>query len=279
MNLLNLCRTEAWIIHKKQINLFCSPLTLHYLCGQKSQNDMPKDKIENPTKNLTVKEWNSEDQPREKLMLHGAQSLSNSELLAILLRTGLKGENVLALSQRILSSVNNDLARLGSLNVEQILRDFKGIGPAKALTIAAAMELASRRRKEVDVYRKVKSSTDLYEAFAPGLQDCLSEEVHIAFIDGAGQIRKIECISKGSFDCSLLDVRIIVTKTLLGGYTTIALAHNHPSGYASPSTADIQSTREILRGCQMMRIRLIDHIIIANNEYYSFSDKEQLEEI
>lgn len=119
---------------------------------------MPKDKIENPTKNLTVKEWNSEDQPREKLMLHGAQSLSNSELLAILLRTGLKGENVLALSQRILSSVNNDLARLGSLNVEQILRDFKGIGPAKAVTLAAALELGAAEKRRQARQRSVSTA-------------------------------------------------------------------------------------------------------------------------
>lgn len=145
---------------------------------------MPKDKIENPTKNLTVKEWNSEDQPREKLMLHGAQSLSNSELLAILLRTGLKGENVLALSQRILSTVNNDLARLGSLSVEQILRDFKGIGPAKAVTLAAALELGRRRKEEASKAKKcLNSSTALYEEFAQHISYLDHEEMWIIFMN------------------------------------------------------------------------------------------------
>lgn len=230
------------------------------------------------TKDSSLKNKDKETLPREKFLSSGADALSNAELLAILVGSGTPGQNVIELCEEIMNDSEDKIGVLAKKDVNYLCR-FKGIGPAKALTIAAAMELASRRRREVDVYRKVKSSTDLYEAFAPGLQDCQSEEVHIALIDGAGQIRKIECISKGSFDCSLLDVRIVVTRVLLGGYTTVALAHNHPSGNASPSTADIQSTREILRGCQMMRIRLIDHIIIANNEYYSFSDKEQLEEL
>lgn len=230
------------------------------------------------TKDSSLKSRSKETLPREKFLSSGAEALSNAELLSILVGSGTPGQNVIELCEEIMNDSEDKIGVLAKKDVNYLCR-FKGIGQAKALTIAAAMELASRRRKEIDVYRKVKSSTDLYEAFAPGLQDCLSEEVHIALIDGAGQIRKIECISKGSFDCSLIDVRIVVTKAILGGYTSVALAHNHPSGKASPSTADIQSTREILRGCQTMRVRLIDHIIIANNEYYSFSDKEQLEEI
>lgn len=248
------------------------------LVTAKNETEEQDDFWQGDTKDSSLKNLDKETLPREKFLSSGADALSNAELLAILVGSGTPGQNVIELCEEIMNDSENKIGVLAKKGVNYLCR-FKGIGPAKALTIAAAMELASRRRREVDIYRKVKSSTDLYESFAPGLQDSLSEEVHIAFIDGAGQIRKIECISKGSFDCSLLDVRIVVTKTLLGGYTTIALAHNHPSGYASPSTADIQSTREILRGCQMMRIRLIDHIIIANNEYYSFADNEKLEEI
>ncbi|MBQ0154983.1 MAG: DNA repair protein RadC [Bacteroidales bacterium] len=248
------------------------------LVTAKNETEEQDDFWQGNTKDSSLKNLDKETLPREKFLSSGADALSNAELLAILVGSGTPGQNVIELCEEIMNDSENKIGVLAKKGVNYLCR-FKGIGPAKALTIAAAMELASRRRREVDIYRKVKSSTDLYESFAPGLQDSLSEEVHIAFIDGAGQIRKIECISKGSFDCSLLDVRIVVTKTLLGGYTTIALAHNHPSGYASPSTADIQSTREILRGCQMMRIRLIDHIIIANNEYYSFADNEKLEEI
>ncbi len=227
-------------------------------------------------KDVSLKNKNKETLPREKFLSSGAEALSNAELLAILVGSGTPGQNVIELCQEIMDDAEDKIGVLAKRDVNYLCR-FKGIGPAKALTIAAAMELATRRRKEIDCYKKVKSSVDLYEAFAPGLQDCLSEEVHLALIDGAGNIRKIECISKGSFDCTLLDVRVVVSKALLYGFTTVALAHNHPGGSTTPSLADIKSTHEIYRGCQMMRIRLIDHIIIANNEYYSFSDKEQFE--
>lgn len=228
------------------------------------------------SKNSSLKSKNKETLPREKFLSSGADALSNAELLAILVGSGTPGQNVIELCEEIMNDAEGKLGVLAKRNVNYLCK-FKGIGPAKALTIVAAMELATRRRKEVDSYKKVKSSADLYQAFAPGLQDCTSEEVHLALIDGAGNIRKIECISKGSFDCTLLDVRTVVSKALLYGFTTVALAHNHPGGSTTPSQADIQSTHEIFRGCQLMRIRFIDHIIIANNEYYSFSDKGALE--
>lgn len=227
-------------------------------------------------KNSSLKNKKKEALPREKFLSSGADALTNAELLAILVGSGTPGQNVIELCEEIMNDAEGKLGVLAKRDVNYLCR-FKGIGQAKALTIAAAMELATRRRKEVDSYRKVKSSADLYQAFAPGLQDCASEEVHLALIDGAGNIRKIECISKGSFDCTLLDVRTVVSKALLQGFTAVALAHNHPGGSTTPSVADIKSTHEIYRGCQLMRIRFVDHIIIANNEYYSFSDKGALE--
>lgn len=229
------------------------------------------------SKNSSLKNKDKETLPREKFLSSGADVLSDAELLAILVGSGTPGQNVIELCKEILNDAEGKLGVLAKRDVNYLCR-FKGIGQAKALTIAAAMELATRRRKEVDSYKKIKSSMDLYLAFAPGLLDCTSEEVHLALLDGAGHIRKIECISKGSFDCTMLDVRIVISKALLYGFTTIALAHNHPGGSASPSMNDIQSTREISRGCQLMRLRFIDHIIIANNSYYSFADKGTLEE-
>lgn len=241
--------------------------------------DEEQDKIfhkSNSPKVSSLKNKKKETLPREKFLSSGAEALSNAELLSILVGSGTPELNVIELCEKIMDDSEDKIGVLAKRDVNYLCK-FKGIGPAKALTIAAAMELATRRRKEVDSYKKVKSSTDLFEAFAPGLQDCVSEEVHLALIDGAGNIRKIECISKGSFDCTMLDVRVVVSKALIYGFTTVALAHNHPGGSVTPSIADIKSTHEIFRGCQMMRIRLIDHIIIANNEYYSFSDKEALE--
>ncbi len=238
---------------------------------------MPKDKIENPTKNLTVKEWNSEDQPREKLMLHGAQSLSNSELLAILLRTGLKGENVLALSQRILSSVNNDLARLGSLNVEQILRDFKGIGPAKAVTLAAALELGRRRKDEATKKkRSLNSSEALYEEFSPYLAYLDHEEMWITFLNNS--LRPIETrrLTTGGIAATFFDLKQTMRLALERSASAIALAHNHPSGNLNPSKDDINITERTKRACEFLEIKLIDHIIVGQGNYYSFFDNDKL---
>lgn len=252
-------------------------MTLRLVTVNKEFEEKYDDHKENAiTNDSSLKNKKKETLPREKFLSSGAEALSNAELLAILVGSGTPGQNVIELCEEIMQDSEDKIGVLAKKDINYLCR-FKGIGPAKALTIAAAMELASRRRKEIDAYRKVKSSVDLYEAFAPSLQDCPTEEVHLAFIDGAGQIRKIECISKGSFDCSLLDVRTIISRALINGFTTVALAHNHPGGSTKPSTADIKATREIFRGCQLMRMRLIDHIIIANNEYYSFADKEELD--
>lgn len=239
---------------------------------------MPKDKIENPTKNLTVKEWNSEDQPREKLMLHGAQSLSNSELLAILLRTGLKGENVLALSQRILSTVNNDLARLGSLSVEQILRDFKGIGPAKAVTVVAALELGRRRKEEASKAKKcLNSSTALYEEFAQHISYLDHEEMWIIFMNN--RLAPLEAprrLTTGGIAATFFDLKQTMRLALERSASAIALAHNHPSGNLNPSKDDINITERAKRACEFLEIKLIDHIIVGQGNYYSFFDNDKL---
>lgn len=232
--------------------------------------------IEFPANDSSLKSMKKETLPREKFISSGAEALTNAELLAILVGSGTPGQNVIELCEEIMHDAEDKIGVLAKRDVNYLCK-FKGIGQAKALTIAAAMELATRRRKEVDSYQRVKSSRDLYNAFAPGLQDCVSEEVHMALIDAAGNIRKIECISKGAFDCTLLDVRLIVSKALIYGYTTIALAHNHPGGSITPSIADNKSTQEVMQGCKLMRIRFVDHIIIANNEYYSFADDNKLE--
>ena len=138
------------------------------------------------SKNSSLKSKNKETLPREKFLSSGADALSNAELLAILVGSGTPGQNVIELCEKIMNDAEGKLGVLAKRNVNYLCK-FKGIGPAKALTIVAAMELATRRRKEVDSYKKVKSSADLYQAFAPGLQDCTSEEVHLALIDEIGR--------------------------------------------------------------------------------------------
>lgn len=238
---------------------------------------MPKKMTVSPSNHLTVKEWNSEDQPREKLMLHGAQSLSNSELLAILLRTGLKGENVLALSQRILSTVNNDLARLGSLSVEQILRDFKGIGPAKAVTVVAALELGRRRKEEAQKERTpMTDSRSLYQLFEPHLGYLDHEEMWAVFLNQALLPIETRRLSSGGIASTTFDLKQMLRMALERSAVAIALAHNHPSGHLKPSKEDINLTMRTKDACKILEIKLIDHIIVGQGKYYSFYDESNL---
>lgn len=160
--------------------------------------------------------------------------------------------------------------------VEGLLRlNIEGIGRSTAMKIKALHALFTRKRVEM-VPVKVKSSADIYEAVAPHLTGLDEEQVWMMLIDQAGNIRKKMMISKGSFDMTLLDVRIIVKKALEGNCSAVAIAHNHPGGSKTPSQIDIKTTEEIKNGCQLMRIRFVDHIIVAEDGYYSFSDDDKL---
>ncbi|MDO4190102.1 MAG: DNA repair protein RadC [Bacteroidales bacterium] len=228
-------------------------------------------------KSIPLSQWSQSDQPREKLMQLGAEHLSNAELLAILLRTGRTGENVIELSQRILSSVNNDLSLLGNLSVEQILRDFKGVGPAKAVTMVAALELGRRRKEEA---RKEKvclnSSKALFDTFAPFIDYLDHEEMWVTFLNKGLFPIETRRLTSGGLSGTVLDIKQTLRLALERSAAAIALAHNHPSGNLMPSNDDILITEKIKKACDTLEIKLIDHIIVSKGRYYSFFDEGRL---
>ena len=234
---------------------------------------MPATGNEKKMKKLTINRWAAEDRPREKMMLKGAEALSDAELLAILIGSGNTEESAVALMQRTLACCNNDLNQLGKWEVHDFSR-FKGIGPAKSVTIMAALELGKRRNRQERSERvAIHSSDDIYGIFHPLLCDLTVEEFWVLLLNQASRVIDKVRISRGGIDQTSADVRSILREALLQRATQIALIHNHPSGNSQPSTNDRQLTQLILKGAQTMNIRLIDHVIVTDGRYYSFTDE------
>ncbi len=224
-------------------------------------------------KNLPIKNWAVEDRPREKLLKNGIGSLSDAELIAILIGSGTKNNSALELSREILHSVNNNLRALGKLELRDLIR-IKGIGKARAITIMAALELGRRRAyAPVAARTKISSSRDAFGIFQPLLGDLPHEEFWILLLNRSnGVIDKI-CISKGGITGTVIDTRLILRQALDRLTSGIILCHNHPSGSLEPSDADKKITEKIKKATQYMDISLIDHLIIGENNYFSFADR------
>ncbi len=227
----------------------------------------------NEYKKLNIKDWAAEDRPREKLLSNGSRALSDAELIAILIGSGNVDETAVELSRRILSSVGNDLNELGRKGIE-FLKEFNGIGEAKAVTIVAALELG-KRRKEADVFvkKKISGSKDAADYFQPLLGDLNHEEFWVMLLDRGNKI--IECyrVSQGGISGTVIDVRLIMKAALDKRASSIILCHNHPSGTMQASDADLKITRKISEAGKIMDISVLDHIIIGQNSYLSFADE------
>lgn len=227
-------------------------------------------------KKLNIKDWAAEDRPRERLLLKGSRSLSDAELIAILIGSGNLEETAVELSRRILSSADNNLNELGRKNID-FLQSFKGIGEAKAVTIAAALELG-RRRKEADVFNKNKitGSKDAAEFFQPVLGDLNHEEFWVLLLNRGNVIIDSFMVSQGGISGTVIDVRIILKRALEKMASSLILCHNHPSGTLQASGADIQITNKVKESAEIMDIVILDHIIIGRNKYLSFADEGML---
>lgn len=222
---------------------------------------------------LNINQWAEEDRPREKMMQKGAEALSDAELLAILIGSGNTEESAVALMQRVLAAADNDLNRLGKWEVNDFSR-FKGFGPAKSITIMAALELGKRRKLQERSERAVvRSSKDIYEIFHPLLCDLAHEEFWVLLMNRAAKVIDKARISRGGIDQTTADVRSILREALLQRATQIALIHNHPSGNPRPSTDDQRLTQLVQKGAQTMNIGLTDHVIVTDGKYYSFNDE------
>ncbi len=223
--------------------------------------------------NFSIKDWSEEDRPREKLLAKGKVSLTDSELLAILIGSGNRNESAVALCKRILASVDNNLNALGKLSVSQ-LQEFKGIGEAKAISIVAALELGRRRREgEKLFFDKINSSKSVFEIMQPILGDLHHEEFWVLFLNNSNAVLSKQQLSKGGITGTLVDIRLLMKKALEIGATALIVCHNHPSGTLKISEADKQITAKIKTAGEALDIKLLDHLIITELAYTSFADE------
>lgn len=231
----------------------------------------------NEYKKLKIKEWAVEDRPREKLLSHGPRSLSDAELIAILIGSGNLNETAVELGRRILISVDNNINELGRKGIDY-LKTFKGIGEAKAVTIVAALELGKRRKDaEVFIKKKITCSKDAADFFMPLLGDLNHEEFWVLILDRGNKITDHFMISQGGISGTIIDVRIILKNALEKGAISLVLCHNHPSGTMEASDADLKITRKIKQAAEVMDISVLDHIIIGQNRYLSLADEGMLQ--
>ena len=227
-------------------------------------------------KSFSIKNWNQDDQPREKLLNKGKAALSDAELVAILIGSGNRDESAVALCQRILARVDNNLSELGKLTIKQ-LTAFKGIGEAKAITIAAAMELGRRRRGEEALEKqKIASSQSVFEVMQPIIGELEHEEFWIVYLNNSNKVILKKQLSKGGITGTLVDVRLVLKTALEVGATNLILAHNHPSGMLGPSNADRQITQKLKEAALTLDIKVLDHVIITEKAYFSFADEALL---
>jgi DNA repair protein RadC len=225
---------------------------------------------------FSIKNWNEDDRPREKLLLKGRIALSDAELIAILIGSGSRNESAVSLSQRILASVGNNLSELGRLSIPELM-EFKGIGEAKAISIAAAMELGRRRRTgEALERKKITSSNSVFEYVQPIIGELPHEEFWILYLNNSNKIIKSTQLSKGGITGTVVDVRLAFKEALQLGAVGIILAHNHPSGTLKPSQADIQLTKKLKTAGESLDIKVLDHLIITEKAYFSFADENML---
>lgn len=222
----------------------------------------------------TIKDWDEADRPREKLMNLGRQSLTNAELLAIILGGGNKEKNAVDLAKEILLSVGNNLSELSKLSYKDYCNRFKGVGPAKAISIVAALELGYRRKQSTSLQRPViNSSNDAYNAIAHLLLEKDVESFYVLLLTNSNKLISVVPISHGGINETLVDRKIVFKVALENNAVKIILAHNHPSGDIKPSNADINTTKTIVEAGKIMSIQVLDHIIIGVDDcYYSFVD-------
>jgi len=220
-----------------------------------------------------IKHWQQDERPREKLVKHGASTLSNAELLAIIINCGNKQHSALDIAKQILLTCDNDFLDLSKKDVSQFVKQFKGIGQAKAVTLVATLEIARRRYEaKVALYPKVVDSRTAFEVFFKNLCDLNHEEFWVLYVDPSGKLISKQRICEGGITKTSVDVKKIMQTAVSNRAHGIVLGHNHPSGNILPSNNDILVTQKIQSAAKVMDLRVIDHIILSGNDYYSFGD-------
>ena len=222
----------------------------------------------------SIKHWAEDDRPREKMLLKGIDSLSNAELLAILINNGTRDKSAVEVSKELLNTVNNDLQRLSKLSIKEMLKlKVKGIGEAKAISIAAAMELGIRKDAAYKKKEVILKSSDIADFLKVKLQHKKHEVFAVIFLNRACKINHYEVISEGGITGTVADPRIILKKALAHDAVNLILCHNHPSGSIKPSRQDEDLTQKIKEAARYLDIAVLDHIIVSEEGYYSFADE------
>ncbi len=228
------------------------------------------------TEKLTIANWAEEDKPREKLERLGASALSNAELLGILIGSGSTDESAVDLMKHILRDCDNNLNTLGKMEIRDLTK-YKGMGPAKAITILAACELGKRRALDkIGLRPDLGSSLAIYNYMLPKMQDLDREEAWLLMMNQNFKLIKATCLSYGGISETSVDIRLLIKEAVLNNATIVAFCHNHPSNSPQPSKADDQLTLKISKACEIMRIFFMDHVIITDGAFYSYHDKGKL---
>ncbi|MGL5272856.1 MAG: RadC family protein [Phocaeicola sp.] len=225
---------------------------------------------------LAINQWAEEDRPREKMVLHGVGALSNAELLAILIGSGSREDSAVALMRKVMNMYQNNLSNLSKTTIDELC-NFKGIGPAKAITILAAVELGRRRKEEEPSERPVmRCAENIYSYFYPFMCDLAIEECWVLLLNQASKVIDRVKVGSGGLSSTAVDIRCILREALLKRSTTLALCHNHPSGNITPSREDDRLTEQLNQAAKLMNIRLIDHLIWTDGKYYSYADEGRI---
>ena len=251
-------------------NIWCGEFIINIACNKLKI-------MESSNKSSTsIKNWAVDDRPREKLLGKGRESLSDSELLAILISTGSKNKSAVELAKEVLALGKNNLNELGKVSLKELMT-IKGIGEAKAITLAAALELGRRRQATTFLNKTfVRSSNELAEFLKTTLKDYSYEVFAVVYLNKANKINHFEIISKGGMTSTVVDPRIIFKKAFEVEATSIVLCHNHPSGSLKPSRQDEELTHKIKEAAKYLDIQVIDHLIVSDEGYFSFADEGML---
>ncbi len=233
--------------------------------------------IQNMSNKISIKQWAEEDRPREKMLQKGVRSLSNAELLAILIGSGNKTMTAVDLSRKILNDVGNNLQNLGKKTIDELIASYNGVGEAKAITILAAMELGRRRQSEEALQQpSITGSQSVADIFVPMLSDLPHEEFWAMYLSRSNKVMALEKISQGGVSGTVVDVKLIFKTAIEKLASAIILCHNHPSGNLMPSSEDVNITSKCIEGGKILNINILDHLIVSQQGYYSFADEGRI---
>lgn len=225
---------------------------------------------------MSIKNLAEDDRPREKFLLKGKNSLSDAELLAIIMGSGNREESAVDLARRILESVNYNWHQLSLLSVKDLMK-FKGVGEAKAISIATDLEIGKRKNaQEIPEKKIITSSNDAYQVLKYDLEDLQTEEFWVVFLNQSNKVIYKTCLTRGGITQTTIDIRVLFKLAFEHMATAIIVAHNHPSGSLKPSAEDMKITENIRKAGELLNIKLFDHLIITHQNYYSFSDSDVL---